>query len=160
MQKGSARGTPVAVRGFLEALPGERRLFFYLPRGWSGPWQFLAYSNDRHQRRPAAGDLSLGLVALDPSAFDASMTPAAFRDGQVEVQIEGREHAVDRILLQVEGDAADAVRLRERIAIVAAGFAGGLLGEPLPEGVVFAIRRGHEMLHDLASGHLAYTHRI
>ena len=151
---------PVAVRGFLEALPGETRHFFYLPDGWNWPWQFLAYANAGSQRRPQAGDLSLGLVAIDPAAFEASKPRTDDRNRQVEVRIEGREHVVDRIALRVEGDAGDAVRLRERIAIVTAGFAGGLLGEPLPEGVIFAIRRGHEMQHELANGHLTYLHRI
>jgi hypothetical protein len=37
---------------------------------------------------------------------------------------------------------------------------GGLFGEALPEDVVFAIRRGHEVRHELATGSMGYAHRI
>jgi hypothetical protein len=151
---------PVRVRAFLEALPGERRSFFYLPQGWKAPWQILAYSNTRGHRSPRADDLSLSLVALSPAAFDPAKRRQAGHYGNVDVIIEGREHAVDRILLRVEGDAEAAVQLRDELANVAAGMTGGLFGEALPEDVVFAIRRGHEVRHELATGSMGYAHRI
>lgn len=151
---------PVRVRAFLESLPGEQRSFFYLPQGWNAPWHILAYSNARGRRRPRAEDLSLSLVALSPGAFDPVQQRHANNLGTVDVLVLGREHAVDRILLRVEGDAEAAVQLRDGMAIVAAGLAGGLFGEPLPEDVVFAIRRGHDVHHELAFGTIGYAHRI
>lgn len=151
---------PIHVRAFLEALPGPERLYFYLPGSWDGPWHFLAYENARQRRRPKATDLSLSLVALAPAAFDQTRPPAELRDRQVEVRIDGREQAIDSIVLQVEGDAAHAVALRDRLATVAAGIAAGLFAAPLPDGIIHAIRRGHEIECALPTAGLAYSHRI
>jgi hypothetical protein len=152
---------PVRVRAFLETFPGEQRSFFYLPQGWNAPWHVLTYSNARGRRRPRADDLSLALVALSPEAFDPTK-PRRARDhaGSVDVIIEGREHAVDRIVLRVEGDAETAVQLRDNLATVTAGLAGGLFGEALSDGALFGIRRGHDARHELAFGTMTYIHHI
>ncbi len=152
---------PVRVRAFLESLPGEQRSFFYLPQGWNAPWHVLAYANARGRRSPRADDLSLALVALSPGAFDAAKPRhASDHAGSVDVIIEGREHAVDRIVLRVEGGAEAAVQLRDNLATVAAGLAGGLFGEALSDGALFGIRRGHDARHELAFGTMTYVHRI
>lgn len=151
---------PIHVRAFLESLPGPKRLYFYLPGSWDGPWHFLAYDNPRQRRRPKATDLSLSLISIDPAAFEPAKPATEGRDREVQARIEGREFAVDRIVLQVEGDAAQAVALRDRLATVAAGFAAGLFAEPLPDGVIHAIRRGHEIDHALLTADLGYSHRI